>query len=405
MQVKRSIVLLASTVLGMLCLLMTNKFITSVLSSSDFGSFSYALNFFNLVQITTSFGVFYPLSRELAKSNINREIRNILGLGYFFVFCIFLLQLVVVISSYYIYFLPQKPEIALTILCVLPLTWIFSANNLSEVLFQSLNSVKYLAAYRFLPRFIFLLLVYLLIVFYEKKISLSLLLYSFLISYSIVHIGSFFAIKPKFTRLKNKCKDFFNFDFSFGFNVYTGSLISLGAVSFTGLLIGFFQENSSEVGYYNLAIQLSVPLTLLPNVIATSNYSKFVNNKCIGNNVLFSVVLICLSSLVMMFILSDFIVDFIYGSSYRRVSEINKILIIGYFFYGIADCYNKFLLAKGYGKEIRNTSIIIGVFLLLSNFLLIPKFSSVGAAISVIIAGIVYLFFSMYFYYSRKKSF
>ncbi|MGG5508118.1 MULTISPECIES: oligosaccharide flippase family protein [unclassified Myroides] len=404
MQVKRSIVLLVSTLVGMFCLLITNKLITSVLTQDEFGLFSYSLNFFNFIQIITALGVFYPLSRALAKIENRYEYRKILGLGYFFVLVIFLLQLAIIIISYFFYFIPYKTEVVSLILISLPFVWIFSANNLSEVLFQSMQNVKFLAFYRFMPRLLFLVFVAFLTWYLEFISSLE-ILYCFLISYVLVHVSCYFALKPSYDSLKEKIKAFLRNDFAFGFNVYTGSLISLGAVSFTGVLIGFFNKESSEIGYYNLAIQLSTPLTLLPNVIATSNYTNFVNSRSLSKKILFLVVFVCILSLLLMYLSSDFIVKIIYGEDYFRVSDINKILIIGYFFYGIADCFNKFLLAKGFGKEIRNTSIIIGLCLFLSNIILIPKYSASGAAISVILAGVIYLVFSIYFYFTRKAFF
>lgn len=71
--------------------------------------------------------------------------------------------------------------------------------------------------------------------------------------------------------------------------------------------------------------------------------------------------------------------------------------------YGLGDIYNRFLGAHGKGVKIRNGTIITAAILLISNYLLIPRFQALGASIALLISGSAY-FIAMYTYYLKEKN-
>ena len=99
-------------------------------------------------------------------------------------------------------------------------------------------------------------------------------------------------------------------------------------------------------------------------------------------------------------------VKYFYGESFTPVIKVNFFVSIGVLLYGIADFVNRFLCAKGAGKELRNASFIVGAGVLLSNVLLIPPLGEYGAAYAKIIAGIVFVLVELYYYnrITRKQT-
>jgi O-antigen/teichoic acid export membrane protein len=55
-------------------------------------------------------------------------------------------------------------------------------------------------------------------------------------------------------------------------------------------------------------------------------------------------------------------------------------------------------LSKGKGIELRNSSFVVGVILIISNLILINILGATGAAISTIISGISYYLIILYYY-------
>ena len=188
----------------------------------------------------------------------------------------------------------------------------------------------------------------------------------------------------------------------FGFNVYLGSIIAVGSTSLSGILISYFGADNIEVGYYSISQQFAAPLSLIPNVLATVYFRKFATAKSINKSLLMFVYGISFVSFIIIYIVAEPIVRTIYGEEYIDSVMILHILSLGILLYGVSDVYNRFLLAKGKGKELRNTSYIVGVMLLIANLILIREFGAIGAAMATVISGSIY-FIVISFYYVRVK--
>jgi O-antigen/teichoic acid export membrane protein len=95
----------------------------------------------------------------------------------------------------------------------------------------------------------------------------------------------------------------------------------------------------------------------------------------------------------------------IYGEDYLECVNLLYYLSIGSLLYGISDFYNRFLLSKGKGKELRNSSFIVGIILIISNLILINILGAKGAAFATIISGISYFCLILYYYNKVCKSY
>lgn len=94
-----------------------------------------------------------------------------------------------------------------------------------------------------------------------------------------------------------------------------------------------------------------------------------------------------------------------YGIQYHSVIELTLIISIGVAGYSMADFFNRYLGAHGKGKMMRNSSIIIGISLLVTNFLFIPIWHERGAAYASLVSGLAYLVNTIYYYkrFTRSK--
>ena len=158
-----------------------------------------------------------------------------------------------------------------------------------------------------------------------------------------------------------------------------------------GLIISKYCNDNVELGFYNIALQISVPLTLIPNILSTVFFAKFASNHLLTRNLVIGVVVISLFLYTILFIFSDIIISIVFGASYLPAAKLIKILGLGSLLYGIADFFNRFILAKGESNIIRNIATTVGISYLLFGFLLIPKYLAEGASYAKVLTGIIYL--------------
>ncbi|WGK93576.1 MULTISPECIES: oligosaccharide flippase family protein [Flavobacterium] len=401
---KQTLILLITSILVMILVLGINYFITRILEKNSFGNYSLVLNIFNFSQIVFNFGLFYSISRGIAIVDDNSRHRELYGAGLIISFCLFIIMILCLIVFFLIFDKSTTQEVINSLLFCIPFSWIFLLNNFNELLLQGGNRILLLSFSRFMPKFFFLILLIVIYSFTSHKISTNTILCCFIVSSIIPYFIIIHKLKPKLTNFKKRIQEIKVANNKFGFNVYVGSLFAVGSSSLSGVLIGYFGINNIEVGYYAIALQLSAPLSLIPNVIATTSFKKFANSQKIDKTTLTRMYVISFTLVILIFIIAKPIILMIYGDEYIECVYLLYYLSIGSLLYGIADFFNRFLLAKGKGKELRNSSFIVGGVLIISNFILINISGAKGAALATIISGLTY-FFIIVFYYKKVSNF
>lgn len=396
---KQTLMLLGATVLNIVMSVVMNMVLTRNLGKIDFGNYSYIINIFTFSQTLFLFGFFHSGSRLIAISNSKEEIRRYYGIELIILFFLYVLMS---ISIFFFSLYCDSVEnniVFLSILLILPLGWVYLLTNYYEILFQGSNDMKHLAAVRCLPRIVFLLLVFICI-YFLNHLNLKYAVFLYFISYAIVYIYVLWKIKPLFTNLNIAFKNVWKANSEFGFNIYLGSLFSVGASQLTGLIISFLGNNNVEVGYFNIANQICLPLTLVPNIISTVYFKEFATSKAIDKKLFKLILFISFAAFICLFFFSRKIIIFMYGIEYVAAAEILLFLSVGALLYGIADFFSRFLFANGRGKELRNSAFVIGVSLSVMNFVLIKYYDAVGAAYARIFSGFIYAIL-MYCYYKK----
>ena len=185
---------------------------------------------------------------------------------------------------------------------------------------------------------------------------------------------------------------------TYGFKVYSGALFNTGAGGLTGLLISYFGIDNSGVGYYSLASTIAEPLGFIPNVIATTHYKEFSLRKKVSRKLIQITVGITLLAMVVNWILVGPFIKYFYGPEFITVIQLTYIVSIGIIMHGFADFFNRFLGSHGQGKALRNSAIIVGIFIMGLNLTLVPLFNEMGAAYTKILSSLIYLFAMLWYY-------
>lgn len=396
--------LFSVNIIGIPLGMVTSILLTRYLGAKSYGDFMFINNLINLVIVIATFGIFQAGNRAIVLTENKEKIKQYYGAEMIFTVGVFL-----IVFLFLFLFVNYDPNInakglRLITLFVMPFSWVYILVKYFEVLFQADNKIGLLSKTRLLPKIFFLALVLLLFSFYQdiNDKKLILIFYCFIVSQIIVFIYIIFKIKLSFNNLKLRLKEIWEYNKSFGFHVYIGSIFAVGFAQLTGILISYFGIDNSGVGFYALALTIAAPLSFIPNTIATTHYKEFSKLNNVPKKVLFLTLGITIFTLFVSWILiTPFITSF-YGIEFESVINLFYIVSIGIVLHGFADFYNRFLGAHGQGKILRNSSFIVGGSLLFFNIVLIPLYGEVGAAITKGVSGLLY-FITILYYYKKFK--
>lgn len=379
--------------------------LTQYLGAKSYGDFMFLNNLLTLSVVIGTFGLFQSGNRAIVLSESKEQINEYYGAEMILALIIFL-----IISVFLLLFAIYDPNInskglRLVIFYILPFSWLYIFVKYYEVLFQADNRIDLLVKIRLFPKLFFLVFILIIILLDKSYLQSKLLsvVFSFLISQIIVFIYVFFSLKLSINNLVLRIKEIWNFNKSFGFNVYIGSIFAVGFAQLSAVLISYFGVDNSGVGFYSLALSIAAPLAFIPNTIATTHYRDFSKLKRIPTKVLRQTLIITIFTMFISWLLVSPFINYFYGVEFKKVINLFYIVSSGIVLHGLADFYNRFLGANGQGKSLRNSSFIVGSFLLVCNILLIPIWGEVGASITKAFAGFIYLITIIYYYKKFTK--
>lgn len=403
-KVRQIVLLYTVNVIGIPLGIFTSIVITKYLGAEIYGDYSFLINVYSFAIVIFNLGFFQAGNRALVLNQDKEKAREIYGALLILLFAIFIIMSIS-LSIYGITDANLKIKgLTNTFIYFLPFGFVLLLTNYFETLFQADNRIYELAKTRIYPKIGFFLAALIIYFFFSTfeiyKLEIVLVLY--LLTFLIVYLNALRRINVSLRNLRSTIKEVFQFNKSFGFDVYLGSVLSVGLTSLSGVIISYFGTDNSGVGFYTLALTFASPLTLIPNVIATTHYKEFALQNKIPKRLTFLTITLTATTLFILWIIIGPFINYFYGLTFRSVIELNLIVSTGVAFHGLADYYNRFLGAHGQGKALRNGSIIVGLSIMIMNMIFIPIWKETGAAIAKLIAGIIY-FMNMYYYYHKLK--
>jgi len=405
-KLKQIIGLFSANIIGIPIGIITSIVLTRYLGPNGYGDYKFIFSIFNFAIIIFTFGFFQAGNRALVLNMEKQTAREYFGTelaitGALFILMSFFLILYGLYDSNL-----QEKQLTKTFFFIIPFGWIFLLSIYFETLFHADNRIRMLAQVRLYPKIGFLIMATLIyFVFANMDIDgLSVVWFFYLLTEVIVYIIILVKLNVSFRNFKQRLREIWRYNQSFGFNVYLGSLFAIGFSRFTEILISYFGIDNTGVGFYSLALTFTLPLSLIPNTIATTHYKDFAKFKHIPGKVLGITIVLSLVSLIGIWIIVPPFIKYFYGSDFKSVIMLNFIVSIGVIAHGFGDFYNKYLGANGQGVILRNCSFFVGISMLVLSIALIPKWGEYGAAVAKMITGFVYLIVIIYFYYRFIKS-
>lgn len=402
---KQVVGLFSVNIIGIPVGIVTSIVITRYLGARGYGDYRFVQSIFSIAILIFSFGFFQAGNRALVLNTDRQKAKEYYGAELVIAGGIFIIMSVsLILYALFDHNIKEK-QLNFFLLFLIPFGWVFLLQRYFEVLFQADNQIKKLSQVRLYPTLGFLFTAaFVYFIFMDSKINKQAVIWSFyLATQIIVYLFVLYKLQVSFNNIKIRLNEIWNYNKSYGFNVYIGSLFGIGFANLTEILISYFGINNSGVGLYSLALTFTLPLSLIPNTIATTHYKDFSEANSVPRKLFLITAGLSFTALLGIWLLVGPFVRIFYGHEFKNVIVLNFIMSFGVVAHGFADFFNRYLGANGQGKALRNSAFFVGVSILIFSLILIPKYGEYGAAYTKLISGFVYLAIIIIYYVKFLK--
>lgn len=387
-KIRKSLSLFTSMTLGIFAGIFVSILNTRFLGKEQYGDFKFLIDIFNFFVTFLTFGFFYTGGRILARVKTIQERKKIFGeiVSVALVIGVFLIIVVSVFSLFQERIFNR--DLRLEIWLCTPLLFVIPLQLSLEQLLQGDNRIYSLSIMRIGPRLSYIGIV--IGLYFLLKFNLRYALIAHYTSFLLIICSIIWRYRPvfntKFTVLNQLWKE----NKTYGFPVYFGAITGVASNYLAGISISYFIDNVN-VGFYGLALTASMPLAMLPASFGITFFKDFISMKKIPSRIILATFIIGISLLILFLIFIEPIVVLLYSKEFLPVIKLAYFISIGSLCHGFGDFFNRFLGAKGLGKQLRNANFILGIINVLGYVFLVYFFNTIGAAITKMIAGISYL--------------
>lgn len=400
-QGKQVIILYISTFIGTLIGILSSVINTRSLDVSSYGDVRYVQNIIIFISSLLLVGYFQSGSRLLAISKSEQNSRAIRGIMIIILGIIILILMFSMILSYFIHIEFLSKSVAPLFLIAVPVCGNVLMLNYINTTAQGDNHIGRIAMARLIPTSIYVVAAYFIYSRFGATSSRMILLQSGI--YSIVLLIIILTTKPSFKFIKSSFRRISTENKQYGIQLYYGSLAMVAMSYLSGITLGIYNTNNSEVGFYTLALTIASPLALLPSIIGTAYFKKFADQNKIDKKVMRNSMIITFVSCVLFIIIIKQVVMILYPESYSVVSTYAMFLAVGLSIHGFGDMINRFLGSHGQGKQIRNSSFFCGAILIVGSTGLVYFWGITGAIVTKILSSVTYSAFILYYYFKFVK--
>ena len=196
--------------------------------------------------------------------------------------------------------------------------------------------------------------------------------------------------------------------FSYSFDVGREVLCESWHFIISGLMVAIYGQigkiivgqymDDMDVGFYTMAGSLCAMWLFIPIAIINSMQPTIIEYKHQGNEMLYSLRLhqlyslliwLCILVSVVVWIVGEYIVLFLYGEEYMPAVAPLQILIWSEVFSVLGTARGIWILSESKNKYVKYYLAIGAVFSVILNFILIPKYGIIGASIVTVLTQIV----------------
>lgn len=372
---------------------------TRILGPEHFGNLKYLQSVFSITLSCLTFGIFITSGNLMAledEKNTRKFIGEMLPIVGFVGATFIIVIIVFLLLSRFIYNYDLLPyaKLSLPFLIALPLQIFF------EAIFRGGNNIYRLAIMNCCPQMLYIILI--LVLWKSGCYTLDIALVTFLGSVLAVGLIVLWTIKPVFVGMGEYTRAVIGENKRIGFPFYLGVIITYVSSNLGVITLGFYQT-PIEVGVFALATTVTMPISMIPNVIATTYYKDFVKLPGLPIKVsLFTIWLTALSLLGFVVVINPLFIC-LYGKEYGGALKFVYYMAIGFALHGLGDYVSRYLLATNKSRQLLIVSSFAGLVNISGYIGLVNLLGLSGAVMTKIAASSVYLCGVYWFYIKRDK--
>ena len=383
--------LFGEKILRMVVGLFVGVWVARYLGPEQFGLFSYAQSFVGLFAAIATLGLDGIVIRELIKDPSRRD--ELIGTAFWLkLMGAFLVLVVLAIAVRF----TSNDHYTNVLVFIIASATIFQSFNVIDFYFQSKVMSRYVVFANIISLFFSSILKVILILSHAPLVAFAwiVLFDSFVLACGFIYF--YYKNNLEF-RIRN-----LKFNISTALNLLRDSwpLILSGMVVAVYMRIDqvMIKEmmNAEAVGQYAAAVRISELWYFIPMVITSSLFPAIINAKKISEELYYArlqklydiMVWMAIAIAIPMTFLSDWVVNFLYGSQYNQAGSVLMIHIwTGVFvFLGSAGA---FYTIENYTKIFFFKSLIGSFSNIILNYLLIPKYGITYVAVATLISQIL----------------
>jgi O-antigen/teichoic acid export membrane protein len=155
--------------------------------------------------------------------------------------------------------------------------------------------------------------------------------------------------------------------------------------------------NTSAVGQYAAAVRLSVAWYFIPVVVANSLFPSILNAKQSNQKLyrdrlkrLYSLMVwMAIGVAIPLTFLNEWIIELVYGEAYRLAAKVLMVHVWAGIFVFLGVAFGRYLIAENMTKKAFYRTATGAVANVVLNFLMIPAFGILGAAVATLVAQLI----------------
>ena len=380
--------LLVSYGLGLVLGIGTSVLNTRILGADGFGDYKFVLSIFGFLMVFFSVGIFHTGGRLIAHKKYEDVKPQLIGTLYVITGIIAVGFIIANFAASYIQESIFDNDLGYLIRLFLPLLFVFPFKEGIIKFLEGDNKIYGLSAFDIAPKIFYL--VVLLAVGYFFTIGVEGALAIFLVANALAVIAMTPVLKPKFKNIRTHASVLLKENKTHGYHIYIGALISNGSMQIGTFAISYYLDNTN-VGFFNLANTIAVPLSMIPQAVGTAFFKEFANLKEIPKKVVYATLGVSLLAFVVFVASIKYVILFLYSEEFLPVVQLVYIVSFSYLIQGMFLVLNRFLSAHGIGKDLRNASFARGIVNIVGFLFLTKLYGTVGACFTLLLANTAYM--------------
>lgn len=352
------------------------------LSTTQYGSYSFATSALAFTAMFFEFGLFLPTARRLAQGRghpgevVGAATTAYLLVGVAFVVLVFALSFGV--DNWF------HVDAGAALRLVAPLLLVYPYEFVALLLAQGLDRIRRYSLARMGGRAIAVAtLGAVLLTSHRLTVALALAVESaaLLLTWTAYTLW----LRPAYRNLVPQVRGFLREARRYGFQVYVGRVLSIGTYNMDTLMVAAF-TNARSVGFYALASAIAYPVGLPGAGLGAALFPRMAREPRLDGSWLLGAGLFSLAAAGVACVLVRPLVSLVVGSAYLPVVGLLPPLALAASARSVTSIYNTFLAAHARGAELRNASLVLTGSNLVLNIALIPPFGAIGAAWASLVA-------------------